>query len=44
MQIKNQLGGESLTAFMSKVVGTFTSFPPLGVGSSYAFVMPGAGG
>ena len=31
VQIKNQLAGESLTAFMSKMVGTFTSFPPLGV-------------
>ena len=31
LQIQNQLAGESLTAFMSKMVGTFTSFPPLGV-------------
>jgi aminobenzoyl-glutamate transport protein len=31
VEIKNQLAGESLTAFMSKMVGTFTSFPPLGV-------------
>jgi len=31
VQINNQLAGESLTAFMSKMVGTFTSFPPLGV-------------
>jgi aminobenzoyl-glutamate transport protein len=31
VQIKNQLAGESLTAFMSKMVVTFTSFPPLGV-------------
>jgi aminobenzoyl-glutamate transport protein len=31
VQIQNQLAGESLTAFMSKMVGTFTSFPPLGV-------------
>jgi len=31
IQIKNQLAGESLTGFMAKMVGTFTSFPPLGV-------------
>jgi aminobenzoyl-glutamate transport protein len=29
--IRNLLSGESLTAFMASMVGTFTSFPPLGV-------------
>ena len=31
VQITNQLAGESLTTFMSKMVVTFASFPPLGV-------------
>ena len=29
--IKNLLAGESMTAFFAAMVGTFTSFPPLGV-------------
>lgn len=31
LQVQNQLAGDSLTTFMSKMVGTFASFPPLGV-------------
>jgi aminobenzoyl-glutamate transport protein len=31
LEIRNLLAGESLTAFMSTMVSTFTSFPPLGV-------------
>ena len=31
LQVNNQLAGAALTSFMSKMVGTFTSFPPLGV-------------
>lgn len=29
--IQNQLSGQALAAFLSSMVGTFTSFPPLGV-------------
>ena len=31
LQVNNQLAGAALTNFMAKMVGTFTSFPPLGV-------------
>ena len=31
VQVRNLLAGESLTSFMATMVGTFTSFPPLGV-------------
>src|SRR5688572_33468331 len=31
IQVKNQLTGEALTTFLSKMVKTFTDFPPLGV-------------
>ncbi len=31
IQIRNMLAGEALTAFTSAMVGTFVSFPPLGV-------------
>lgn len=31
VQVRNLLAGESLTSFMASMVGTFTSFPPLGV-------------
>jgi aminobenzoyl-glutamate transport protein len=31
IEIRNLLAGESLTSFMAAMVGTFTSFPPLGV-------------
>ena len=31
VEIRNLLAGESITAFMAAMVGTFTSFPPLGV-------------
>ncbi|MCI0377468.1 MAG: AbgT family transporter, partial [Gemmataceae bacterium] len=31
LQVKNQLTGEALTTFLSSMVTTFTSFPPLGV-------------
>jgi aminobenzoyl-glutamate transport protein len=31
IQVKSQLTGESLTSFLSKMVKTFTDFPPLGV-------------
>ena len=31
VQIRNLLAGESLTGFMASMVGTFVSFPPLGV-------------
>src|SRR5438552_15309831 len=30
IQIKNQLTGEALTSFLSKMVKTFIDFPPLG--------------
>jgi aminobenzoyl-glutamate transport protein len=31
IRVKNQLTGEALTGFLSKMVKTFTDFPPLGV-------------
>jgi aminobenzoyl-glutamate transport protein len=31
IKVKNMLSGENLTAFVSKMVRTFTDFPPLGV-------------
>jgi aminobenzoyl-glutamate transport protein len=31
IQIKNMLSGESLTTFLSRMVKTFTDFPPLGI-------------
>jgi aminobenzoyl-glutamate transport protein len=31
IQVKNMLSGENLAAFLSKMVKTFTDFPPLGV-------------